>query len=112
VLFLGCIGSGKTSLLYHLKLGSFITTIPTIGFNTETIEFNDVEINIWDIGGSGKIKSLWYHYFENTKLVVYIVFDQLEESKADIEMLLNDKNLKDVPFLILLNRIEMSSLSE
>ncbi len=106
MLFLGCSGSGKTSLLYRLKLGYLTPTIPTIGFNTETVEYNDVEFNIWDIGGSGKIKSLWKHYFENTKLVVYIVFNQIEESKADIEMLLNDKNLKNVPFLILLNRIE------
>ncbi len=106
MLFLGCSGSGKTSLLYRLKLGYLTPTIPTIGFNTETVEYNDVEFNIWDIGGSGKIKSLWKHYFENTKLVVYIVYNQIEESKADIEMLLNDKNLKNVPFLILLNRIE------
>ena len=106
VLFLGCSGSGKTSLLYRLKLGYLTPTIPTIGFNTETVEYNDVEINIWDLGGLGKIKPLWKHYFENTKLVVYIVFDQIEESKADIEKLLNEKDLKDVPFLILLNRIE------
>ena len=70
VLFLGCSGSGKTSLLYRLKLGYLTPTIPTIGFNTETVEYNDVEINIWDLGGLGKIKCLWKHYIENKQLVM------------------------------------------
>lgn len=30
--------SGKTTILYKLKLGEVVTTIPTIGFNVETVE--------------------------------------------------------------------------
>ena len=32
--------SGKTSILYKLKLGEVVTTIPTIGFNVETFELD------------------------------------------------------------------------
>jgi len=32
---LGLDASGKTSILYKLKLGEIVTTIPTIGFNVE-----------------------------------------------------------------------------
>ena len=32
---LGLDGSGKTSILYKMKLGEHITTVPTIGFNVE-----------------------------------------------------------------------------
>ena len=38
VLMLGLDYSGKTSILYRLKLGEEITTIPTIGFNVEEID--------------------------------------------------------------------------
>jgi hypothetical protein len=29
--------TGKTTILYKLKLGDVVTTIPTIGFNVETV---------------------------------------------------------------------------
>ena len=31
--------AGKTTILYKLKLGEVVTTIPTIGFNVETVEY-------------------------------------------------------------------------
>lgn len=34
---LGLDGSGKTTILYQLKLNEVVTTIPTIGFNVENI---------------------------------------------------------------------------
>ena len=32
----GLDAAGKTTILYKLKLGEVVTTIPTIGFNVET----------------------------------------------------------------------------
>ena len=34
----GLDASGRTTTLYHLKLGEVVTTMPTIGFNVETVE--------------------------------------------------------------------------
>ena len=34
---LGLDAAGKTSVLYKLHLGEFLTTIPTIGFNVELV---------------------------------------------------------------------------
>jgi len=39
ILMLGLDNSGKTTILYKLKLGEVITTVPTIGFNVETIHY-------------------------------------------------------------------------
>jgi GTPase SAR1 family protein len=36
-LILGLEGCGKTTFLYKLKLGEVVSTIPTIGFNVETV---------------------------------------------------------------------------
>lgn len=38
-------------LLYRLKLGEEVCTIPTIGFNIETIEYRGWKVDMWDIGG-------------------------------------------------------------
>ena len=35
----GLDAAGKTTILYKLKLGEVVTTIPTIGFNVETVCF-------------------------------------------------------------------------
>ena len=38
ILMVGLDAAGKTTILYKLKLGEVVTTIPTIGFNVETVE--------------------------------------------------------------------------
>jgi hypothetical protein len=61
------LGSGKTTLLYRLKLGEIVTTIPTIGFNLETVDIitrkEIVTLTCWDMGGCDKIRPLIRHYF-------------------------------------------------
>jgi len=37
ILLLGLDAAGKTTILYKLKLGDVVTTIPTIGFNVENV---------------------------------------------------------------------------
>ena len=54
---LGLDAAGKTTVLYKLKLGERVTTIPTIGFNVETVEFQNLSITVWDVGGQGVIRS-------------------------------------------------------
>ena len=38
----GLDAAGKTTILYKLKLGEIVTTIPTIGFNVETVEYKNI----------------------------------------------------------------------
>lgn len=59
ILFLGLDCAGKTTTLYKLKLGEVVTTIPTIGFNVETIEHNNVKLTAWDVGSRDKMRPLW-----------------------------------------------------
>jgi ADP-ribosylation factor protein 1 len=47
---IGLDASGKTTILYKLKLGEVVTTIPTIGFNVETVQIAGLNRTIWDRG--------------------------------------------------------------
>ena len=52
ILMLGLDSSGKTIILYQMKENETVKTIPTIGFNVESISdkmHNDY--TIWDVGG-------------------------------------------------------------
>eukprot|EP00301_Raphidiophrys_heterophryoidea_P004460 c11937_g1_i1.p1 GENE.c11937_g1_i1~~c11937_g1_i1.p1 ORF type:complete len:238 (+),score=65.79 c11937_g1_i1:58-771(+) len=67
ILMVGLDGAGKTTILYKLKLGEVVSTIPTIGFNVETVQHKSVSFTVWDIGGQDKIRPLWRYYFQNTQ---------------------------------------------
>lgn len=58
VLMLGLDSAGKTTILYRLKAGRSVQTIPTVGFNVETVEYKGVKFNVWDVGGQDKIRPL------------------------------------------------------
>lgn len=50
ILILGLDGAGKTTILYRLQVSEVVTTIPTIGFNVETVQFKNLKFQVWDLG--------------------------------------------------------------
>lgn len=80
LLMQGLDAAGKTSILYHYKLGEVVTTIPTIGFNVETVKFGNSELTVWDVSSRGKIRLLWGHYYLNTQALVF-VFDSVDRER-------------------------------
>merc|ERR1712203_60692 len=73
ILMVGLDAAGKTTILYKLKLGEVVTTIPTIGFNVETVEYKNISFNVWDVGGQDKIRKLWRYYYANTQGLIFVV---------------------------------------
>uniref|UniRef100_A0A3Q2V8Q6 ARF GTPase 5 n=3 Tax=Haplochromini TaxID=319058 RepID=A0A3Q2V8Q6_HAPBU len=88
ILMVGLDAAGKTTILYKLKLGEIVTTIPTIGFNVETVEYKNICFTVWDVGGQDKIRPLWRHYFQNT---------QVQEDELKDAVLLVFANKQDLP---------------
>ena len=52
----GLDAAGKTTIMYKLKLNEVVTSIPTIGFNVETIQFHNLSMTVWDIGGQKTVR--------------------------------------------------------
>ena len=73
ILMVGLDAAGKTTILYKLKLGEIVTTIPTIGFNVETVEYKNISFTVWDVGGQDKIRPLWRYYFQNTQGIILLL---------------------------------------
>ncbi|XP_045158581.1 E3 ubiquitin-protein ligase TRIM23-like isoform X1 [Mercenaria mercenaria] len=112
VVILGLDGAGKTSLLFKMKNNEFITTIPTIGFNVETVEYKNVKLTIWDVGGQHKIRPLWKHYYFNTQAVIFVIDshnnDRLIEAHSAFVKLVQEKELKDASLLIFANKQDLN----
>ena len=113
ILLLGLDGAGKTTILYKFKLDETISTIPTIGFNVETVQFNKINMTMWDVGGQNKIRPLWKHYYNGSSALIWVMdcadSDRLEEVKEELQSLLRD--VPDVPLLVLANKADLTALS-
>ena len=115
---LGLDAAGKTTILFKLKLGEVVTSVPTIGFNVETVEFKNCKFNVWDVGGQDKIRGMWRHYYQNTEGLIYVVDssdkERLHIAKEELHKMLAEDELKDTVLLVLANKqdIKVMSLEE
>ncbi|KAL6738547.1 hypothetical protein Aduo_012087 [Ancylostoma duodenale] len=111
ILMVGLDNAGKTTVLYKLKLGEVITTIPTIGFNLETVEYRNVSFTVWDVGGQQRIRALWKYYFRDTEALIFVVdsadVQRLEEARQEIHALTEDLELRDAVMLVFANKQDM-----
>ncbi|XP_068169680.1 ADP-ribosylation factor 4-like [Antennarius striatus] len=111
ILMVGLDAAGKTTILYKLKLGEIVTTIPTIGFNVETVEYKNISFTVWDVGGQDKIRPLWRHYFQNTQGLIFVVDsndrERMAESSDELSKMLNEDELKDAALLVFANKQDL-----
>ncbi|VDM54783.1 unnamed protein product [Angiostrongylus costaricensis] len=111
ILMVGLDAAGKTTILYKLKLGEIVTTIPTIGFNVETVEYKNISFTVWDVGGQDKIRPLWRHYFQNTQGLIFVVDsndrERIEESREELHKMVNEDELRDATLLVFANKQDL-----
>ncbi|CAH8846603.1 unnamed protein product [Trichobilharzia szidati] len=111
ILMLGLDAAGKTTILYRLKLGSSVSTIPTVGFNVETVTYGNVKFNVWDVGGQEKIRPLWRHYFTGSQGLIFVVDssdrDRIEEARQQLHRIANDREMEDAVVLVFANKQDL-----
>lgn len=111
ILMVGLDAAGKTTILYKFKLGEIVTTIPTIGFNVETVDYKNISFTVWDVGGQDKIRSLWRHYFQNTQGLIFVVDsndrERISEAKDELMRMLQEDELRDAVLLIFANKQDL-----
>merc|ERR1712227_438055 len=111
ILMVGLDAAGKTTILYKLKLGEIVTTIPTIGFNVETVEYKNICFTVWDVGGQDKIRPLWRHYFQNTQGLIFVVDsndrERISEAKDELQRMLTEDELREAHVLVFANKQDL-----
>ena len=111
ILMVGLDAAGKTTILYKLKLGEVVTTIPTIGLNVETVEVNNISFTVWDVGFRDRVLPLYRHYYEASDAVIFVVDsndnERMEKAKSILETILSDEKLENTPLLVLSNKMDL-----
>merc|ERR1719221_1928185 len=111
MVMVGLDAAGKTTILYKLKLGEVVTTIPTVGFNVETVEYRNLNFTVWDVGGQDKIRKLWRHYYQGTQGLIYVVDsndrDRTEVAREELTSMLNEDEMRDAVLLVFANKQDL-----
>ncbi|CAL6007825.1 ADP-ribosylation_factor 1 [Hexamita inflata] len=111
----GLENAGKTQLLYQWCIHKFVETTPTIAFNVETIQSEEVSVAIWDIGGQPKSRQFWRYYLQSVSAIFFVIdstqrdFKLIQEAKSELSSLLDNKIVAKVPFLILFNKSDLNN---
>lgn len=113
ILMVGLDAAGKTTILYKLMLGEVVTTVPTIGFNVETVEYKNINFTVWDVGGQDSIRPLWRHYYQNTDAIIFVIdsadrdVERIENAREELHNLLNEDELRDAALLLFANKQDL-----
>lgn len=111
VILLGLDAAGKTTILYQMNLGENIVTLPTVGFNVETVQYKNVNFTVWDVGGQDRIRSLWKHYYQNTDALIWVVdscdHERMEMACEELHKVLSDDLLQDAKVLVYANKMDL-----
>ena len=111
ILMVGLDAAGKTTILLKLKLNETKETVPTIGFNVETVEYKNVKFHVWDVGGQEKLRQLWKHYYEGANAIIFVIDsndrDRMNVAKAELDKLLTDPMLAGATLLVLCNKQDL-----
>ncbi|CAI5789196.1 ADP-ribosylation factor 1 [Podarcis lilfordi] len=90
---------------------TYVTTIPTIGFNVETVEYKNISFTVWDVGGQDKIRPLWRHYFQNTQGLIFVVDsndrERVNEAREELMRMLAEDELRDAVLLVFANKQDL-----
>ncbi|KAG8372420.1 hypothetical protein BUALT_Bualt12G0064300 [Buddleja alternifolia] len=126
ILVLGLDNAGKTTILYRLQMGEVVSTIPTIGFNVETVQYKNIKFQVWDLGtflytcgkfslvmpgGQTSIRPYWRCYFPNTQAIIYVVdssdTDRLVVAKEEFHAILEEEELRGAVVLLFANKQDL-----
>jgi len=111
ILMIGLDAAGKSTILYRWRLAETVTTIPTVGFNVETVQYGKISFTIWDVGGQDKLRRLWKHYFSGTDAIIYVVDsndrDRIDLAREELHKAIFDDELRSAAILVFANKQDL-----
>eukprot|EP00461_Guttulinopsis_vulgaris_P001023 UN01023 len=126
IVMVGLSGAGKTRFSQILALDQSATnnnnqnnlpdTVPTIGLEIQIFQRDGVQCKVFDLGGQSAYRSEWPRYVAGSDIIVLVIDTQhpfdLLIVKKELHQLLDNPLLKNIPILILANKIDLGAKIE
>eukprot|EP01088_Endostelium_zonatum_P022062 TRINITY_DN912_c0_g1_i1.p1 TRINITY_DN912_c0_g1~~TRINITY_DN912_c0_g1_i1.p1 ORF type:complete len:198 (-),score=41.60 TRINITY_DN912_c0_g1_i1:47-640(-) len=107
----GLDNAGKSTMMNMLANGRLGSFKPSERANNETVRIGKVDFNTFDLGGQAALRKGWKNYFVDIDVIVFVVDSadhaRFQEAKIELEKLLVDKSLSQVPVLVLGNKVDL-----
>eukprot|EP01130_Rhizamoeba_saxonica_P001712 TRINITY_DN11574_c0_g1_i1.p1 TRINITY_DN11574_c0_g1~~TRINITY_DN11574_c0_g1_i1.p1 ORF type:complete len:186 (-),score=45.35 TRINITY_DN11574_c0_g1_i1:94-651(-) len=111
ILLLGLDNAGKSTLMHRLKYGRMKQLPPSRKPTMEEISLGSIDFKAYDMGGSADERPIWEDYFPLVDAIVFLVdaahVERIQESATELQQLMSSDTLRDVPFLILGNKVDL-----
>lgn len=66
---------------------------------------------MWDVGGQGKLRPLWRHYYQNTNGIIFVVDsndrERIGAAKAELSKMLVEDELRNAVLLVFANKQDL-----
>lgn len=104
--------AGKTTIINSLQESVTKSTLPTTNVNISRVVINDLSILTYDAPGQSKFHDLWMPYLKDQNALVFVLDladkSKYEEASRVLHKVAERKELKNLPLLILLNKIDIA----
>ncbi|KAL1489378.1 hypothetical protein ABEB36_014287 [Hypothenemus hampei] len=114
VLVVGLNNSGKTTVVNSFKSEEDKMTdiVPTVGFNIEKFQNQNLAFTAFDMSGHGRYRDLWEHYYKECHGIIFVIDSsdrlRLVVVKEELDLLLQHPNIcqKSIPILFFANKMD------